>query len=146
MTTDFGRMLEDIRRGALDPAVFSHRDHVAVAYTAVRRHGFFDGLAIVATGLRALATRAGAPEKFNATVTLACVSLIAERMTADEAQDADAFIRCNPDLLARDVLENWFSRERLASPLAKTMGLLPDRTPLERGGCVDGAVGAAAAR
>ena len=135
MTRDYAALLDELQQGAVDPTRFSHRDHVGVAFVALQEFGFFDGLAVVARGLRDLATCAGAPEKFNATVTLAFVSLIGERMQSDNARDAEAFILANPDLLDRDVLKPWYSAGRLSSQRARRTGLLPDRTPVVLGNC-----------
>jgi hypothetical protein len=139
MTRAYADKLQALCDGVLDPEDFSHRDHVGIAFAALDRYGFFDGLAMVAEGLRGLARKAGAEDKFNATVTLAFVSLIAERMLAAEYPDAEAFLRDNPDLLRRDLLSRWYSRERLASPVARATALLPDRCPQA------GGAGAAAA-
>jgi hypothetical protein len=112
--------------GALDPAAFSHRDHVAVACEMLRRADFLEAAAQYAKGLKALAARAGAPEKFNATVTLAFLSLIAERMRTAEHADCDDFIARSRDLLSKDVLEPWYARERLRSDLARSVFLMPE--------------------
>ena len=68
------------------------------------------------------------PRKFNATITLAFMSLIAERMATTQYVDYDDFITSNPDLLSKDVLEQWYSPERLSSILARSIFLMPDNT------------------
>lgn len=122
-TRDLARAFE---AGALDPAAFAHRDHVAVACDMLRRYDFMEATARYAAGLRFLAAKAGAPEKFNATVTLAFLSLIAERMRTSEHADYDDFIARNRDLLSKDLLGAWYSPERLRSDLARGVFLLPD--------------------
>ena len=72
------------------------------------------------------ATAAGAAQKFNTTITLAFLSLIAERMQASAHDDFAGFIEENEDLLASDVLSRWYSKERLASDTARRVFLLPD--------------------
>lgn len=115
--------------GALDPASFSHRDHVALAYEALRQDEFFAAAARIARGLRALAARAEVPEKFSATVTLAFLCLIAERMAESRADSAEAFLAANPDLLTGAPLARFYSPSRLADPRARGIALLPDRVP-----------------
>ena len=133
MTPDYRRTLRHLADGTLDPAAFGHRDHVGVAYEALRQGDFFEATGRVAAGIRTLAERAGAPEKFNATITWAFMSLIAERMLTSDCADADDFIRDNPDLSDGSVLARWYSKQRLTSDLARAVALLPDRPAPEQG-------------
>ena len=48
--------------------------------------------------------RAGVPDKFNATMTWAYMSLIAERMRTTEHQSAEEFIDRNPDIASSAAL------------------------------------------
>lgn len=127
MTPDHGRTLRSLMDGTLAPADFGHRDHVGVAYEALRQGDFFDAACRVASGIRSLTERAGVPGKFNATITWAFLSLIAERMGTTEHTDAEDFIRRNPDLGNGSALSPWYSRARLTSDLARSVALLPDR-------------------
>ena len=127
MPTDYSSMLRDLTSGTLAPEGFSHADHVGVAYEALSRSDFFDAAAQIATGLRTLAHRAGVPGKFNATITWAFLSLIAERMARTGHRDAADFLRRNPDLTDRGALRLPYSAERLASDLARSVALLPDQ-------------------
>ena len=121
----FGK-LERLISGTLDPGDFGHLDHVGVTYEALARHEFFDAAYRVSSALRALAERAGVPEKFNATMTWAYLSLIAERMRTTEHRNAADFIDRNPDIVDRAALEPWYSPQRLKSDLARSIVLLPD--------------------
>jgi len=123
--TDYKEMLTRFQRCEIDPAGFHHADHVGVAYEALSRHGFFTALQIYADGLMALVEKAGVPEKFNATVTFAYMSAIAERMRSAPAKTAADFIAANPVLLSGEVLSRY-SPERLQSDLARQVALLPD--------------------
>ncbi|MEL7466105.1 MAG: hypothetical protein AAFN79_18680 [Pseudomonadota bacterium] len=113
--------------GSLDPKAFSHEAHVGAAYEALAARDFADALAVFSAGVRSLAKRAGAEGLFSATITFAYFSAIAERMQTDRCASAEAFIRANPDLLDGSFLKTRFSPDRLASPIAKTIPLLPDR-------------------
>ncbi|MEM8752771.1 MAG: hypothetical protein AAGF90_07335 [Pseudomonadota bacterium] len=125
--TDYAEMLDALLSGTLDPASFSHRDHVGVAFEALSRHEPMEALARLSDALRRLAARAGAPEKFNATITFAYVSLIAERRAEGGFATADAFIDANADLLDAAALTARYTSGRLHSPLARRAPLLPDR-------------------
>ena len=114
--------------GTLDPARFDHRDHLGVGFEILKRHEFFEAAHLFADALRTLATRAGVPDKFNATVTLAYLSLIGERMQKGVYTDASDFLRANADMFDKDVLEPWFTRDRLNAAASRYVPLLPDRT------------------
>ncbi len=120
-------LLRQMVEGTLDARDFGHGDHVGVTFEALRRHPFFEALHIVADGIDAAARRAGAKDKFNATITLAFVCLIAERMDTAPRLSAQAFIDANPDLTAGAPLRALYSPERLGSARARRVALLPDR-------------------
>lgn len=63
--------------------------------------------------------QSGLTGKYHATVIMAFLSLIAERMARDGAGDAQSFIEQNPDLLEAGVLDRYYAPERLGSPLAR---------------------------
>ena len=120
-------LLEAFEANTLDPAGFKHRDHVAAAFEMLRRYDFLEASARYASGLRAITEKAGVPEKFNATITLAFMSLIAERMDAAGYDDFNAFEAANADLASMSVLEQWYSKDRMTSDAARKMFLLPDK-------------------
>ena len=110
----------------IDASTFGHIDHVGVAYEMLRNDDFLKASIKYAECINTIATRAGASRKFNTTITLAFLSLIAERMEATRHDTFDDFITQNQDLLAGDVLAKWYSAERLGSDLARTVFLMPD--------------------
>ncbi len=110
---------------AIDNATFGHAEHVQVAYDLLRKYDFIDAAAIYAKGIRTLAANAGAPDKFNLTITYAFMSLIAERLANTQATDFKSFAQENPDLMAKSVLNQWYSAERLNMQLARDIFLLP---------------------
>jgi hypothetical protein len=126
MTKDYGLQLRYLRDGSIRSDEFSHTDHIGVGFQALTEHDFFEAVRIVAEGIREMAVRTNAPEKFNATITLAFMSLIAERMKTTCYQDIDDFIRRNADLTDKSVLSQRYSKERLRSELARSIALLPD--------------------
>lgn len=129
MSDSYRSKLDRLVRNELDAADFAHVDHVGVAYEALVSHGFADAVQAVYAGIRAMAERAGAPGKANATITWAFMSLIAERMNTTRHANAEEFIVCNPDLCRADAIAPWYSPGRLRSELARKVALLPDRAP-----------------
>ncbi len=109
----------------LDNTQFGHREHVHVAFDLLRKYDFIDAAAIYAKGIRTLAANAGAPMKFNLTITYAFMSLIAERMATHPTDGFDHFATENPDLLGKDVLGKWYTVDRLTSDIARSIFLLP---------------------
>lgn len=126
MTSRYAEMARSFEAQDLDPAAFRHGDHVCVAYEMLRTYDFVDAAARYAGTIKSMAARAGVHDKFNATITLAFLSLIAERMGSTEHSGYDDFISRNQDLLSKDVLQTWYSPERLRSDLARSVFLMPD--------------------
>lgn len=125
MTSDCPE-LERFLRAEIVPSEFPHRGHVHAAFEMLERHDFPETVLLYSRTLRAMAEKAGRPEAFNQTVTIAFLSLIAERMAGAPAADFTAFAQANPDLLEKSVLSRWYAPERLASALARRTFLLPD--------------------
>jgi hypothetical protein len=113
-------------RGELDPHRFTHREHVRMAFELLLRYDFAESLLHCSQALRAMLAAAGRPEAFNLTVTVAFLSLIAERMERGDAGDFEAFARANPDLLGKSILARWYRPQRLASAAARRTFLMPD--------------------
>lgn len=117
--------LEKFVRGELNAATFPHREHVRMGFEMLRRHDFAETVFHFSSTLRAMAARAGKPQAFHQTVTIAFLSLIAERMDYGEYPDFDAFARANPDLFNKSALSAWYAPERLAAEAARRTFLLP---------------------
>lgn len=117
-------------RGEIAAAEFPHREHVRMAFEMLRRHDFAATVLHYSRALRAMTARAGKPAAFHQTVTIAFLSLIAERLErAGHADDFAAFAAANPDLLEKALLGRWYAPERLASEAARRTFLLPDLAP-----------------
>ena len=110
---------------AVDNSRFHHAEHVRVAFDLLRKLDFVEAAATYANGIRAIATKAGAPQKFNLTITYAFMSLIAERMAGNPQASFEQFASENSDLMSKGVLEGWYSEERLHSDIARRVFLLP---------------------
>jgi hypothetical protein len=111
--------------GELPASALSHREHVRLAWATLRRYDFAESVYRYSRALRAVAARAGRPEKFNQTQTVAFLSLIAERLAAG-GEDFEAFAREHPELFERGLLARYYARERLGCPLAQRTFLLPE--------------------
>ncbi|MCP4997868.1 MAG: hypothetical protein GY933_03730 [Hyphomicrobiales bacterium] len=119
--------LAKFERLQVEPAAFGHIDHLKAACAMLSKYDFVEACARYSATIKSMAESVSALNKFNATITIAFMSLLAERRTHSNDADWDAFIASNPDLLERDVLENWYSKDRLCSDIARTQFLLPDK-------------------
>lgn len=119
----------DLRRfvqGELDPTRFPHREHLRMAFEMLRRHDFAEAAFRYSGALRSMLGRAARPQAFHQTITIAFLSLIAERMEQAPGADFEAFVRNNADLADKSALLRLYRPERLASAAARRTFLLPD--------------------
>ena len=122
---DLGRFV----RGEIDATSFPHREHVRMAFEMLRRHDFAESVWLFSRALRAMTAKAGKPQAFHQTITVAFLSLVAERIERGGPAEFAAFERTNPDLLTRGALNPWYRPEQLASELARRTFVLPERAP-----------------
>jgi len=110
---------------------FHHRDHVRVAWIYLRSYPLLTAIEKFAAGLRRFAAAHGKPEMYHETITWAYLLLIHERLarTPGGAGTWEEFAASNPDLVAwsPSILERYYSKETLASELARRVFLLPER-------------------
>lgn len=118
--------LRTFLHGETDAKTFRHRDHVEMAFEILSRHpDFVTAAGAYASSLRQIATRAGHANAYHETITLAFLSLIAERLARNSYGDFEQFARANADLLDKGALTRWYSAERLGSPVARAIFVLP---------------------
>jgi hypothetical protein len=123
-------LLTGFLHGSLDPASFRHADHVRVAWLVLSRHPGGEAIERVSEGIRRLAHAAKRPGLYHETVTWAYLLLIRERMARMAPGHTWAeFADANADLLRRnpDVLDRYYRKDTLESPLARTCFVLPDK-------------------
>lgn len=119
---NYDHILDQMIAGEMPCTGFGHRVHLGTAHAALRRWEFFEAAYRYAGAIRATAAVAGVPEKYNATVTMAFLSIIAERMGGE---DTESFLAANPDLGRDALLAAGYDSARLAAPRAREVGLLP---------------------
>jgi hypothetical protein len=125
--TEGVELLGDFEAGRIDPSRFRHREHVRVSYELLERHSFPEALLHLVRGLRRLAAGAGRPELYHETITAAFLALIAERRLRGTYVDWDDFAAGNPELLRKDLLENFYEPAVLQSAVARQTFVLPRR-------------------
>ena len=122
-------LVDKFLRLELENVNFDHEAHVHVAYDLLSRYSFVDATKIYVDQLVAFTKQIGQSEKFNMTVTYAFLGLIAERRQDFPQADFERFIARNTDLLDSQVLTRWYTHERLNSPYARSVFVLPDSGP-----------------
>ncbi|MEV6844275.1 hypothetical protein [Actinoplanes sp. NPDC051411] len=108
---------------------FGHREHLHLAWLAVRRHGPSAATDLIGDGIRRTARYAGAPQKYHATMTGAWTRLVAHHVPGGP-DDFAAFLGRFPRLLDKRLLTGHYSSARLASAEARQTWLDPDVAPL----------------
>ncbi|MGW7530103.1 hypothetical protein [Streptomyces sp. NPDC054783] len=108
---------------------FGHRQHVHLTWLAVRRHGTAAAVELVSDGIQRTARYAGAPQKYNATVSRAWVELVGHHAGQANTYDFDAFADQHPALLDKKLLTRHYRPSTLAGTPARTGWVEPDLAP-----------------
>jgi hypothetical protein len=113
-----------------DSGEFRHRQHVNLAFLAVRRYGMPEATGKVCTWIRHIAGYERAPQKYHHTVSRAWVELVAHHVAADpECADFDVFAGRNPALLDKRLLSRHYRSSTLAAKPARRGWVEPDLLP-----------------
>lgn len=118
--------LDRFMRGEVHASAFPHCEHVRMAFEMLRRYDFAEAVFHYSRTLQAMATQVGKPQAFHQTITIAFLSLIAERIDSGDYIDFDAFARTNAELLDKSALARWYPAARLATDAARRTFLLPE--------------------
>lgn len=124
--TAFAELMAEVMSAA---PRFGHRQHVHLTWLAVRRHGTTAAVDLVGEGIQGVARYAGAPQKYNATVSRAWVELVGHHAEHDAAADFDTFADRSPALLDKRLLARFYRATTLASAAARTGWVEPDLAP-----------------
>jgi hypothetical protein len=114
----------------LDPGKLRHVDHIRIAWLCVKRYGAADAEAKLLHGIRQFAERAGVPQKFMHTTTIAWTRLVAAQVNSSPADNFSEWIETHPELLGRNLLAKYYSPGRLETREARSGWVDPDLTPL----------------
>jgi hypothetical protein len=127
-------LIEQFENGTLPNGCFHHREHVRTAFLYLTQYSVLETLQVFSRNLRSFAEARGLPQLYHETITWAYVLLIHERIAKTaRKQSWDEFARDNPDLLIwKDgTLTRYYRPETLASDLARTVFVFPDRSQAE---------------
>lgn len=140
-----GEFLRLVESGRIER--FGHREHLRLAFLAVRREQTLDqAIERCRSGIRAVATAQGAPDRYHETITAAWAALVGSIASALPAVTFDELLDGHPELRDPHLLERYYSPERLASDEARRRRLAPDLVPMPRVGRSDAAAATRPAR
>ncbi len=115
--------------GSLDPAQFSHRLHLSLAWSYLQRDGFPEGALLFRQHLQNYVARVGAQGKYHETITWAYLVLLNEELClrSPAGESFDAMIQRRPDLLdhRNGPIARCYSKAQLDSPEARRVFMLP---------------------
>src|SRR5579875_884496 len=94
---------------------FGHREHLELAWTLLQLYPVERAADAMVAAIRHLASTHGAEGKFHETITRAWLHCVAVHAQRWGAADFDAFLERNPQLLERELLGHFYSRELIGS-------------------------------
>ena len=128
------QFLADVEACRLPAQAFGHRAHLRLAWLYLQRHPLDQAIERTCEVIARFATHHGATAKFHRTLTEALVRLMAAGGASDPRLPHAVFRDRNPHLWGdvRELLTQYYSPQRLATPEARLRFILPDREPLPR--------------
>lgn len=126
--------LRALETGALDPSKFPHQEHVRLAYGMLERYPFGEAVARFSRGVKLIATKAGRPEVYHETITVAFLAVIGERRARARENNWTEFKADNGDLFDKRCLAKWYDAEQLESDLSRQTFCLPQARTRTREG------------
>ena len=109
---------------------FRHRQHINLAFVAVRRYGMPEATARICDWIRRIAAYERAPQKYHHTVSRAWVEIVAHHVDADaDCADFGTFAWRHPALLDKRLLSRHYRSSTLAAGPARRGWVEPDLLP-----------------
>jgi hypothetical protein len=123
--------LAEILPGITGPSgQFRHRQHINLAFVAVRRYGMPAATVRICGWIQHIAAYERAPQKYHHTVSRAWVEIVAHHVDADpDCADFETFARRNPALLDKRLLGRHYQSSTLAAGPARRGWVEPDLVP-----------------
>ena len=124
--------LRALETGALDPRKFPHQEHVRLAYGMLERYPFGEAVSRFSRGVKLLAAKAGRPEIYHETITVAFLAVIGERRARARSNNWPEFKANNSDLFDKRCLGKWYGADQLESDLARRTFCLPQGAAISK--------------
>jgi len=109
---------------------FRHRQHIHLAFLAVRRYGMPEAVTRICSWIQRIAAYERAPQKYHYTVSRAWVELVAHHVGSDpDCADFGTFADRHPALLDKRLLSRHYRSSTLAAAPARSSWVEPDILP-----------------
>jgi hypothetical protein len=109
---------------------FRHRQHINLAFLAVRRYGMPEATTRICDWIQRIAAYERAPQKYHHTVSRAWVEIVAHHVDVDpDCADFDTFAGRHPALLDKRLLNRHYRPSTLAAAPARRGWVKPDLLP-----------------
>jgi hypothetical protein len=109
---------------------FRHRQHIHLAFLAVRRYGMPEATTRVCAWIQRISAYERAPQKYHHTVSRAWVEIVAHHVDVDpDCADFGIFAARHPALLDKRLLTRHYRSSTLAAAAARRGWVEPDLLP-----------------
>ena len=109
---------------------FRHRQHIHLAFLAVRRYGMPEAITRICGWIQRIAAYERTPQKYHHTVSRAWVEIVAHHVDADpDCADFGTFAARHPALLDKRLLTRHYRSSTLAAAPARSGWVEPDLLP-----------------
>lgn len=126
MTGAFDHLMADVMANATR---FGHRQHIHLAWLAIRCYGIDEATRLVNEGIKTTARYVGAPQKYHETISRAWMRLVAHHIASDPVDNFSAFASRYPQLLDKRLLTRHYRPATLSSEQARIDWVAPDLAP-----------------
>ena len=111
----------------LPPQAFDHRAHLRAACLYLSARPFLEACIAMRDSLRRYAAHIGKAGLYHETVTVAFMSVVAERLAAEPGLSWQGLLERHPELCERGLLDRYYDPARLASEAARARFVLGER-------------------
>jgi hypothetical protein len=125
-------LMSAFKLGLLDPKTFRHEHHVKLAFYLLKELPFLEACVAMRDGLKKITVKAGKPERYHETMTIAFMAVVLDRLQQDGHLDWAGFCGGNRDLSDRSLLSRYYAESTLDSAKARAQFVLEERrSPLQ---------------
>ncbi len=116
---------------SLEPSWFSHEGHLRLAWVSIDQHGLDKAVEMVCEQILRFDQVHDKGEKFNKTVTVACVKAVNHFMNRSSTRDFRTLLEEFPKLKSdlKGLIETHYGIDIFNSPKAKKQFIEPDLVP-----------------
>ena len=131
MDRNDAEFVEDVETCRFPNELAHHKEHVRLAFLYLRQHGPAQARDRIQETILRYATSQGAAHKYHVTVTLAWMVLVEHAaLTLPPQATWQDLLEASPRLLSKSALEQYYSKELLASDAARQSFVEPDLAAL----------------